>query len=213
MRLIAIAVLLLTPGSISAQERIDDRRPFTALSASAQRLKESALSRAGKLVAGNAVEVQDPALLELDEQLVRDSVLSIARRQIGRRYVLGGTTPGRGFDCSGLVRFVLAALRLGVPRTADEQSRIGLAVVPDTGELRPGDLVTFGSGRRVKHIGIYSGEGRFIHASVKAGRVIESSITRRTSPLVRNWRGARRLLAVGDSTTASEPVLGARRSR
>jgi cell wall-associated NlpC family hydrolase len=69
--------------------------------------------------------------------------------------------------------------------------------------LRPGDLVTFGSTRKISHIGIYTGEGRFIHASVKAGKVIESSITRRTSPLIRRWAGARRLLALRDSVPAS----------
>jgi cell wall-associated NlpC family hydrolase len=92
------------------------------------------------------------------------------------------------------------ALRLGVPRTAAEQATRGLAVLPDTGELRPGDLVTFGSSARANHVGIYSGGGKFIHASVKAGRVIESSITRRSSPLIRKWSGARRLLALSDST-------------
>ncbi|MGH7713940.1 MAG: C40 family peptidase [Gemmatimonadaceae bacterium] len=164
-----------------------------------QRVKDSVAARVHRIVS-RPVEIHDPTVLELPEQTLRDSVVTVARRQIGRRYVLGGTTPARGFDCSGLVRFVLTALRLGVPRTAAEQATSGFAVVADTSELRPGDLVTFGSATRTHHVGIYTGEGRFIHASVKAGKVIESSITRQSSPLIRKWSGARRLLALRDTT-------------
>lgn len=73
-------------------------------------------------------------------------------------------------------------------------------MLPDTSMLRPGDLVTFGSATRAHHVGIYTGAGRFIHASVKAGKVIETSITRMDSPLIREWSGARRLLALSDSS-------------
>jgi len=184
------------PLCAASQTPAANRKPFAAMSASAQRMKDSVAAKVSRLV--HRVEVQDSALLAVPESVLRDSIVALARQQIGRRYVLGGTTP-RGFDCSGLVRFVLAALRLGVPRTAAEQATAGLAVTPDTGALRPGDLVTFGTSR-VHHVGIYAGDGRFIHASVKAGRVIESSITRRTSPLIKRWSGARRLLALADST-------------
>lgn len=181
-----------------SQTRGDRPRPFESFSESAQRLKE----RLGRAVAGS-VEIHDPAVLSLSEQQLRDSVVVLARQQLGRRYVLGGTAPSRGFDCSGLVRFVLAALNLGVPRTAAEQAKTGVAVAPDTSALKPGDLVTFGA-RRVDHIGIYTGEGKFIHASVKTGRVIESSITRRTSPLIRKWAGARSLLALIEPAAADD---------
>jgi cell wall-associated NlpC family hydrolase len=169
------------------------------MSASAQRLRDSVVARVNQL-APQPLNAHDLPVLDLSEWVLRDSVVSIARQQIGRRYVLGGTTPKRGFDCSGLVRFVLAALRLDLPRTAAEQAARGIAVSRDTSVLRPGDLVTFGSATRAQHIGIYAGEGRFIHASVKAGKVIESSITRQSSPLIRKWVGARRLLALADST-------------
>jgi cell wall-associated NlpC family hydrolase len=135
---------------------------------------------------------------------VRDSVVAVARAQIGRRYRMGGTTPEGGFDCSGLVRYVLAALQVELPRTAAQQAAIGSAVARDTTRLRPGDLLTFGRGSRVSHIGIYVGEGRYVHASVKAGRVIETSLSRPRSPLVRIWRGARRVVAA-DSSSAEVP--------
>lgn len=130
---------------------------------------------------------------------LRDSLVSLARAQIGRRYRMGGTTPEGGFDCSGLVRYVMSALKVQLPRTANEQSRVGLAVQREPGRLRPGDLVTFGSTKRISHIGIYVGDGHFVHASTKAGKVIESPLIRPPNRQIKPWRGARRVIATGDS--------------
>ena len=126
----------------------------------------------------------------------RDSLVTIARAQVGTRYVRGGQSPESGFDCSGLIRYVMAGLHVRLPRTAAEQAAIGLAVSRDTARLRPGDLLTFGKGNRdVSHIGIYVGNGRYVHASSVAGRVIESDIERPRSPLIKRWRGVRRVVA------------------
>jgi cell wall-associated NlpC family hydrolase len=126
----------------------------------------------------------------------RDSLVTIARAQVGTKYVRGGQSPDRGFDCSGLIRYVMAGLHVSLPRTAAQQAAAGLAVAPDTARLRPGDLLTFGKGKRgVSHIGIYVGNGRYVHASSVAGRVIESDIDRPRSPLIKKWKGVRRVLA------------------
>lgn len=130
---------------------------------------------------------------------MRDSLVALARAQIGRRYRTGGESPDGGFDCSGLVRYVMTALRVQVPRTASQQAHVGSAVERERDALRPGDLVTFGSDRRISHIGIYVGEGRFVHASVTAGRVIESPLERPLYRRMKPWRGARRVIATGDS--------------
>ena len=130
---------------------------------------------------------------------LRDSIVALARAQVGKRYVFGGATPDRGFDCSGLVRYLAAALKLDVPRTANEQSRAGRAVAKDPSRLRPGDLLTFGTGSRVSHIGIYVGDGKFVHASTAAGRVVESRLDRKPARGVKPWRGVRRLFADADS--------------
>jgi cell wall-associated NlpC family hydrolase len=134
---------------------------------------------------------------------VRDSLVTIARAQIGARYVHGGTSPDGGFDCSGLVKYVMAALHLDLPRTAAQQARIGHEISRDRNRLRPGDLLTFGKkgNRGVSHIGIYVGEGRYVHASSVAGRVIESDLNRTGSPLIRAWRGVRRIVAGADSAS------------
>jgi cell wall-associated NlpC family hydrolase len=126
---------------------------------------------------------------------LRDSIVVFARAQSGTRYRLGGQSPEKGFDCSGFVRYVLSALHVELPRTAATQADIGVAVPKDTARLRPGDLLTFGRGNRITHVGIYVGDGHFVHASTKAGRVIESSLDRPGSSLIRNWRGARRVVA------------------
>ena len=139
---------------------------------------------------------------------MRDSLVAVARAQVGTRYVRGGQTPEFGFDCSGLVRYVMATFQVNLPRTARMQATSGLAVVRDTTRLRPGDLLTFGKGKRgaVSHIGIYVGNGRYVHASSVAGQVIESDIARPRSPLVRAWRGVRRVVSgsPADSTRSGD---------
>jgi cell wall-associated NlpC family hydrolase len=128
-----------------------------------------------------------------------DALVDRARGQLGTRYVLGGNRPGESLDCSSFARYAMEALGFRLPRTADEQARLGRAVPRDRAALKPGDLLTFGSRRRVDHVGIYLGEGRFIHASVKSGRVIETTIERNGS-LFSRWLGARRLIADSDTS-------------
>jgi cell wall-associated NlpC family hydrolase len=137
-------------------------------------------------------------------QSIRDSLVQIAKAQLGRRYRTGGQTPEKGFDCSGLVKYIMSALNLDLPRTAKQQAKEGLALTKDTSRLLPGDLLTFGKTKKspISHIGIYVGDGRYIHASSVAGKVIESAIDRPYSPLIKGWRGARRIVAGEDSIPA-----------
>jgi cell wall-associated NlpC family hydrolase len=157
------------------------------------------------------VAARDPrpfAALSNTALSMRDSIVVIARSQIGTRYRYGGATPGVEFDCSGFVRYVLNAIQLVLPRTAAQQAQYGARIPKDTTRLLPGDLLTFGRGGKVTHIGIYVGNGHYVHASPTAGRVIETSLDRTESPLVKIWRGGRRLLAERDwlsDTTAAIP--------
>ncbi|MGZ8457527.1 MAG: C40 family peptidase [Gemmatirosa sp.] len=128
-----------------------------------------------------------------------DAMVDRARSQLGTRYVLGGASPGRSLDCSSFARYAMEALGVALPRTANQQAQVGTPVPRDRAALRPGDLLTFGTRRTVDHVGIYLGEGRFIHASVKSGRVIETTIER-NGQLFRKWQGARRLIASDDTT-------------
>lgn len=100
---------------------------------------------------------------------MRDSASSMvvsAMNFLGVRYRRGGTTAEDGFDCSGFTRHVFeSSLGLILPRRADEQaSAPGLRKVKRD-ELQPGDLVFFNTLKRTfSHVGIYVGEGKFIHA-------------------------------------------------
>jgi cell wall-associated NlpC family hydrolase len=121
-----------------------------------------------------------------------DSVVNRARSYMGRRYVWGGERPETGFDCSGFVRHVMRLAGVQLPRTSAQQARMGQEVPRDLSQLRVGDLLTFGRAGRISHIGIYVGNGRYIHASSYAGRITESEVPRRSW-----WQGARRVLASG----------------
>ena len=90
---------------------------------------------------------------------------------VGTPYVWGGNTPESGFDCSGLVNYVFRdMLDLRLPRTSRELSALAAPEV-DLPALTTGDLVFFASGGQVTHVGIYVGEGRFIHAPRTGGTV------------------------------------------
>lgn len=106
-----------------------------------------------------------PAAASEGEQVVR-----VATGLIGSPYRYGGADPRHGFDCSGLVFYSFDRLGIEVPRTAADQRHAAKPVARD--ELSPGDLVFFrSSGRRVDHVGIYAGAGRFIHAPSKGAVV------------------------------------------
>ena len=203
------ATLLLTLSLVlthdaSAQRSLRARKkPFAAFSESAQRLRDSLAIRVRVASTSFAATPFRTAASVSDESALRDSVLSVARGQIGTRYLLGGQTPGKAFDCSGLIRYVMSALHLELPRTAHEQSKLGREVARDTSALRPGDLLTFGTSRRITHIGIYAGNGRVIHASTSKHRVIETSLASLGPTLLRKWQSARRLISLSDS--ASDP--------
>lgn len=93
----------------------------------------------------------------------------------GYPYVYGGESPQQGFDCSGLVVYVYKQQGVTLPRTTRSLAR-QLQTVPRE-QLQPGDLVFFHTDRPFSHVGIYLGEGHFIHApSSRTGRVMISSL-------------------------------------
>jgi cell wall-associated NlpC family hydrolase len=94
-----------------------------------------------------------------------------ALRFLGVPYVFGGTST-TGFDCSGYVQHVFAMLGISLPRTADAQYDAGHRVI---GGIKPGDLVffqTYAAG--ASHVGIYLGNGKFVHASSSHGVMVSS---------------------------------------
>lgn len=94
------------------------------------------------------------------------SLLSRAMSLLGTPYRWGGSSPEGGFDCSGLVSYVFrTALGIELPRVSREMASITNGQAIERSALSVGDLVFFGrNGKRVDHVGIYVGEGRFLHA-------------------------------------------------
>jgi cell wall-associated NlpC family hydrolase len=130
-----------------------------------------------------------------------DSLVARAREQLGKRYRYASASPESGFDCSGLVTYVLDAFGVKLPHNAARIAREGSPVKADSSSLRPGDLLMFGRARsnRISHVGIYIGDGKMIHASTGQRRVIETLIPSSRSPL--KLRSVRRVLR--DSATAA----------
>jgi cell wall-associated NlpC family hydrolase len=96
---------------------------------------------------------------------------SLAQEQIGKPYRFGGRTPTAGFDCSGLAQYVYGQQGIDLPRTANRQAGTGRHV--DRHELEPGDLVFFRiGGGRINHVGVYAGDGEFIHAP-RSGKLVQ----------------------------------------
>ena len=110
-----------------------------------------------------------------------------ALQYVGSPYVYGGSSPS-GFDCSGFTTYVMKHFGYSVNRTASGQMDNGTAV--DRSQLQPGDLVFFNSGNAT-HVGIYTGNGQFVHASTSTTGVIVSDLN--SSYYSRTYVGARRL--------------------
>jgi hypothetical protein len=151
--------------------------------------------------------LSDKGLLERIGQMgvtVRDRTSDLvlnAMSFLGVPYRRGGHSAETGFDCSGFVRAIYEqTLGLVLPRKADDQAAVTQVI--DRQELQPGDLVFFNTMRRAfSHVGIYVGEGKFIH-SPKPGEQV------RVEDMSGNyWRrrfdGARRVIGAGESGPAA----------
>jgi cell wall-associated NlpC family hydrolase len=177
MRRLALA-LLLALAALPARAQDDD--PITRL-----------LTDRGLLAAPQPA-AHEPA----------SGVVVAAMNYLGVRYARGGNGFEQGFDCSGFTRHLYAhTLGLQLPRRSDEQARSpGLGSV-ERNELQPGDLVFFNTLRRsFSHVGIYIGEGRFIHAPRTGAEVRVEDL--RTSYWAQRYDGARRAAVLTATTTA-----------
>ena len=121
-------------------------------------------------------------------------VLVHALTLAGLRYSYGEQSVSKGMDCSALVQHVFReAMQQELPRTSEEQSRIGDLVLRH--ELEPGDLVFFNTqGPRFSHVGIYVGEGRFVHSPAAGGAIRMESMDK--SYWKTRYTGARRVRSV-----------------
>ena len=126
-----------------------------------------------------------------------DAVIATATEAMGRPYQYGGTgEDGAGFDCSGLIQYAYGQHGVTLPRRSVDQAREGTAVAKSYDALRPGDVLTFSNrGGPVTHVGLYIGEGKFIHS---ATRGVQVSVLSGDDPYGRwwyvRWVGVRRIV-------------------
>ena len=133
---------------------------------------------------------------------------------LGVPYRRGGNSADHGFDCSGFTRHVFElSLGLVLPRRVDEQAQTAGLVSVTRSELKPGDLVFFNTLKRTfSHVGIYVGEGKFIHSPRTGGEVRVEDMG--ASYWSKRFTGARRAdvpdSVVAPSTGAAPGVVPAR---
>lgn len=123
---------------------------------------------------------------------LRVDLVKTARRFIGTPYRWGGSSVRDGFDCSGLTMTVYRLNGLELPRNARSQFQAGIPVA--RGDLKKGDLVFFATngGRRVSHVGLYTGQGKFIHAPGRGKHIRSASLD--NTYFKRRYLGARTYL-------------------
>jgi hypothetical protein len=147
--------------------------------------KEEARKKGESLVASGIIEefyIVSPTdysvakRVSRGEAYLRDEIVSTAESFIGVPYSWGGTSPQQGFDCSGLTLAVYKLNGLKLPRSSKDQFAVGIPI--NRSQLSKGDLVFFATsqGKKVTHVGIYLGEGQFIHAPGKDKRIRYDSL-------------------------------------
>ncbi len=157
-------------------------------------------------VSSRSTPSQSPSALAAEHS---SNVLSRAVNALGIRYRWGGSTPEKGFDCSGLVKYAFNDIdEVDLPRTSNAMSRAdGKKVSRD--ELEPGDLLFFNiRSRRVNHVAIYLGNDRFIHAPRRGKTVTIDTLNK--PYWKRHYVLAKRVLPSTESASNSQLRLSQR---
>jgi len=119
------------------------------------------------------------------------NIIQLAKTKLGRRYVWGAVGKRGTFDCSGFTNYVFKKNGINIPRTSINQSKFGKHV--SRANLKKGDLIFFDTSKKrkgyVNHVGIYLGNGKFIHASSAKKKVVVSSLSKFYA---QRYKGARR---------------------
>ena len=112
-------------------------------------------------------------LAETVQEVVVDSaeakrmeIVEYGKTFVGNRYVWGGLDPHKGADCSGFTMYIMRNVA-GITLSHSSRAQANEGRVISLDELRPGDLVFYGNGKRINHVAIYAGEGMIVHASNK----------------------------------------------
>jgi cell wall-associated NlpC family hydrolase len=183
--------------------------PALAMAAPDERLDAMSqlLLERGLIPAESAKQPAAASLAQKFRDGASDMVIT-AMNFLGVPYRSGGSSDTGGFDCSGFTRHIFEmSLGLVLPRRADDQATAaGLVEVPRE-ELRPGDLVFFNTLRRTfSHVGIYIGDGKFIHSPHTGATVRVDDM--RFAYWSQHFTGARRAEAPNEYQPAAESASG-----
>lgn len=127
------------------------------------------------------------AAIEVENDL-RSGIVTYALQFVGNRYKYGGTNPNTGVDCSGFTSYVMRhAAEVELPHSSGGQSRMGRQV--SSSEMRPGDIICYGSGKRINHVALYIGNGQIVHASTEKTGIKVSRWNYRTPVRIVNVLG------------------------
>ena len=147
---------------------------------------EEADSDEAEAEAEEAVE-EIEAAIEVENDL-RSEIVTYALQFVGNRYKYGGTNPNTGVDCSGFTSYVMRhAASVELPHSSGGQSRLGRVV--SSSEMRPGDIICYGSGKRINHVALYIGNGQIVHASTERTGIKVSRWNYRTPVRIVNVLG------------------------
>lgn len=194
-RSVMLAAALAVAGLAHAQETTSETDSLGALL-----IERGLVAPLGSAVQ-SAVDTANTAATAMRDR-ASEAVVS-ALNFLGVPYRRGGDSVEEGFDCSGFTRHIYElAMGVTLPRRSDEQAKMPAASKVDKSELKPGDLVFFNTLRRTfSHVGIYVGDGKFVHAP-RTGAVVRVE-SMNNSYWSRRFDGARRV------KTAAAPVVSA----
>ncbi|WP_082985167.1 C40 family peptidase [Orrella dioscoreae] len=191
-----LALLLLAAAPLAAQATPQDPTPIRI------ELKPQSVATESALKRPSAKPVRlETWMRRHARQTVGERVVTASLAEIGTPYSWGGDNPEDGFDCSGLVRFVFAKIAdIDMPHRARQQRTLGKPV--KTAQLQPGDLVFFNTMRHpASHVGIYIGEGKFVHAPSRGAKVRVDKLS--NSYWAKRYTGGRRYLEQETLASAS----------
>ena len=118
----------------------------------------------------------------------RQNLVDYALQFVGGPYRAGGNDPHTGVDCSGFTSYVMRhAAGVELPHSSGGQSRMGRVV--SSSEMRPGDIISYGSGKRINHVALYIGNGQIVHASTEKTGIKVSRWNYRTPVRIVNVLG------------------------
>lgn len=113
--------------------------------------------------AATVAETVEEVVYDVSE-MKREEIVNYGMEFVGNRYVWGGIDPHKGADCSGFTMYIMREV-VGVHLSHSSRAQANEGRVISADEMRPGDLVFYGSGKRINHVAIYAGDGMIVHAS------------------------------------------------